>query len=301
VILDAVLESLPEIDVQGTVTNALTNQPIEGAVIQIVDSPYDPENSGADGGFLFETIYAGTYNLHVYAQGYSAFYEEILFEEGMDPVQIQLTESDLVSFESGSLPDDWITLGSSGWVVVSDAAFDGLYSARSGDIDDDQISSLSITVDVPMDDEISFFCKVACEDDDNNNWDFLFFAIDGEEMERWDGIVNWHQETYPVSAGEHTFTWTYSKDGSVSHYDDAGWIDAINLPTGPDLTDVIPGDANLDGLVNVMDIVMTVNFILHVAEPDYEQFVAADMDGNGILNVLDLIGMVNLILNADQE
>jgi len=151
-------------------------------------------------------------------------------------------------------------------------------------------------MEVHTENEIRFATRVACEDDDENNWDFLYFSIDGTELQRWDGQVDWREESYPVSIGVHTFSWTYSKDGSVSHYADAGWIDFIQLPWEPDISDIVPGDVNMDGVVNVMDVVTTVNFILNVFEPDYEQLIAADLDGNGAINVLDLIAMVNLIL-----
>ena len=42
--------------------------------------------------------------------------------------------------------------------------------------------------------------------------------------------VPWTQATYPVGSGFHTFTWTYSKDGSVNGGADAVWIDFIEMP-----------------------------------------------------------------------
>ena len=57
------------------------------------------------------------------------------------------------------------------------------------------------------------------------------------------------------------------------------------------------GDVNFDGAVNVLDVVMTVNFVLGLAEPTEAQFTAADMNNDGIVNVLDVIQTVNLILS----
>ena len=64
------------------------------------------------------------------------------------------------------------------------------------------------------------------------------------------------------------------------------------------LLDIIanPGDTTLDGLINVQDIVVLLNFILGFDEPTQQQFVNGDMNSDGILNVLDVIRIVNDIL-----
>ena len=43
--------------------------------------------------------------------------------------------------------------------------------------------------------------------------------------------MSWTQFSYAVTAGSHTFKWAYTKDGSVSHGDDSGWVDYIEFPT----------------------------------------------------------------------
>ena len=40
----------------------------------------------------------------------------------------------------------------------------------------------------------------------------------------------WGQVSYPVTAGIHTFKWTYYKDGSVSSGSDCAWVDYIIFP-----------------------------------------------------------------------
>jgi hypothetical protein len=86
-------------------------------------------------------------------------------------------------------------------------------------------------MDVVMDDSISFYRKVSCEDDpSNNNYDWLGFFIDNVEIERWDGEMDWQRMAYPVTAGQHTFKWVYTKDYSVSSGADAAWIDYIIFP-----------------------------------------------------------------------
>ena len=64
----------------------------------------------------------------------------------------------------------------------------------------------------------------------------------------------------------------------------------------------IPGDANGDGLVNVTDIVATVNYIM---EKPSDGFIkeAADLNGDGVVNVTDIVMMVKIIMEdaARQE
>jgi len=58
------------------------------------------------------------------------------------------------------------------------------------------------------------------------------------------------------------------------------------------------GDIDGNGSVNIVDIVMLVDFIL-ATEPDPYQFMVADMDYNGELNIVDIVLMVDVILSLD--
>ena len=70
----------------------------------------------------------------------------------------------------------------------------------------------------------------------------------------------------------------------------AAWIDEGALPE-PD--EVLPGDVNDDGVVNILDIVQLANMIL---SDDYQE--SADLNGDGNLNILDVVQLVNIILNS---
>ena len=60
--------------------------------------------------------------------------------------------------------------------------------------------------------------------------------------------------------------------------------------------EIMAGDVNFDSVLNVLDVVILVNFILEVNTPDSDQFAAGDINSDGILNVLDIVNLVNLIL-----
>ncbi len=55
-------------------------------------------------------------------------------------------------------------------------------------------------------------------------------------------------------------------------------------------------DVNGDGVWNVLDIVMTVNFVIGLTIPNEYQQMAADLNDDGQINVLDIVMMVNLII-----
>ena len=58
------------------------------------------------------------------------------------------------------------------------------------------------------------------------------------------------------------------------------------------------GDANLDGVVNVLDVTQTVNFILENIDFTIEQQNAADVNYDGSVNVLDVFNIISFILDS---
>ena len=59
----------------------------------------------------------------------------------------------------------------------------------------------------------------------------------------------------------------------------------------------VVGDINQDGLVNILDVVNILNYILGVYIPTDNQFNLSDVNQDGLLNVLDVVLLVNIILN----
>jgi hypothetical protein len=130
-------------------------------------------------------------------------------------------------FESGGFTNyPWSFQGDAEWIIDNTVFYEGLYSAKSGDIEDDQSSAMQIELCILNNGEISFYKKVSSE----ATYDFLRFYIDGTEKGAWDGEVNWSEVTFPVTSGVHTFKWTYEKDYSVSTASDCGWVDYITFP-----------------------------------------------------------------------
>ena len=130
-------------------------------------------------------------------------------------------------FETGDFSQfDWQTSGTQPWFVTSNYAYEGTYSAESGDINDNQTSTLFLDFQVYAAQNITFWYKVSSE----ANYDWLRFYIDDVQQGQWSGEVAWAMASYPVTVGTHTFKWTYSKDISASTGLDAAFIDYITFP-----------------------------------------------------------------------
>ena len=132
-------------------------------------------------------------------------------------------------FDEG-LPEVYVMGDSADWVRVSGVAVTGGYSMRSGTITHSQSSSMSLTFTAVRAGQVSFFYKTSTE----NNYDWLKFFIDGQQVDRWSGVHDWTFVYYVLQAGEHTLRWQYAKDGSVHGGDDCVWIDEICLPLDND-------------------------------------------------------------------
>jgi uncharacterized protein (TIGR03382 family) len=126
------------------------------------------------------------------------------------------------SFERGTFAElPWV----SSWVIGEDSARTGRYAARAPSVPDDGSASMSVQVETAAG-SVRFALRVSSEKD----YDYLRFYVDGVLRARWSGEVAWTEFTENVTAGAHTFTWTYTKDVSDSGGADTAWVDAITIP-----------------------------------------------------------------------
>jgi len=57
------------------------------------------------------------------------------------------------------------------------------------------------------------------------------------------------------------------------------------------------GDLNQDGLINVQDIILTINIIVGTPPSDYE-LCSGDINEDGVIDILDVVLLINLILSS---
>jgi len=137
------------------------------------------------------------------------------------------TGTDVISegFETGDFSKlPWERSGDGHWTIISGEKNSGTHSARAGYIEDDQTSTLAVTLDC-SDGDISFYYRVSSE----SGYDYLRFYIDGVKQDEWSGEKDWSQVSFPVKSGTRTLEWTYSKDSSSAAGEDTAWIDDIAL------------------------------------------------------------------------
>ena len=60
----------------------------------------------------------------------------------------------------------------------------------------------------------------------------------------------------------------------------------------------ISGDVNDDGSLNVIDVVLIVNYILDAGEFSDEQISISDFNGDGSVDILDVVEIINQILGS---
>lgn len=132
----------------------------------------------------------------------------------------------LCDFETADLsPGDWQFEGVP-W-VLSAPSLEGVYAAQAGAIEHNGVSSLILSVDVPVATTISFYRRASSQ----SGYDYLRFYVDGNLQNNgsWSGEVPWGTATFSLAAGTHALRWTYSKNGSSVAGSDTAWIDGVYI------------------------------------------------------------------------
>ncbi len=132
------------------------------------------------------------------------------------------------------------------WFGQTDEAFiqqAGHDAVQSSDIDNGDTATFEVDFTTVGDqpEVISFAWKVSSErsiivdgEGDVVKFDALTFFIDEVEQDFISGEVDWEEKSFTLQPGAHVLRWVYSKDGSVSQGQDAGWVDFVRT-TSPDL------------------------------------------------------------------
>ena len=154
----------------------------------------------------------------------------LLFLVGMANAQ-QIT----IDFEDGTIPSSMTNDATYPWTVINIlSTTNGNYCIQSGNAG---IPSSSSSIEYQMtyteDGYIVFDANCMGENIGATIYDACSFEIDGYTMFEHGGEVKgWHTYGFNVSAGAHTFTWTYSKDGSEDPTGDGFQVDNIIVGFG---------------------------------------------------------------------
>ncbi|MBR1513655.1 MAG: hypothetical protein IJ622_05110, partial [Bacteroidales bacterium] len=136
---------------------------------------------------------------------------------------------DFEDFEN--TPFEWQMGGSYPWTLTTTNPYEGQYCMKSGGAGVQSVTSdMSVTVDIPANGMMSFFGKISSE----QNWDYGYFYIDGQQMGAYTGAGSWGERKFNITEGTHTFRWSYQKDGSVDSNDDCFYVDYVNFYFQPE-------------------------------------------------------------------
>ena len=114
-----------------------------------------------------------------------------------------------------------------------------------------------------------------------------------------DGSYTIHQKM--TDLGNYTSLHTYEGQGHVPFssmiFESEFSSDFLYDIVCSESDNYILGDINFDGIINILDIVVIINFILGISEPSNNELAASDMNLDGLINVLDIVSLVSIILN----
>ena len=109
---------------------------------------------------------------------------------------------------------------------VYDTTYIGHYGAASGNTGvANSTSTVSLTATFEEGQGIRFNWRVSSQE----RWDTFTFAIDGEPVETISGNKDWEQKIIAVPAGEHTLSWSYSKDDRYDLFNDRAYLDEVEI------------------------------------------------------------------------
>jgi len=223
---DLTLSALPVALLSGYVRDDSTI-PVIGATVSVLGTPVEPTMTDGTGYYGLTLPVGAVYDVLAQASGMGSDQHAVVFDgpTTQDFVLPQLTFDD---FETNNFNQfAWIQSGNAPWIIDTATVFEGTHSARSGTITHNQISTLSLDVDVQAAGNVEFEYKVSSE----SGYDFLVFSVDGSVIASWSGEAGWAHYVHNIDAGPHTLTWSYTKDTSVNSGSDAAWIDFVIFPT----------------------------------------------------------------------
>ncbi|MBR0303081.1 MAG: InlB B-repeat-containing protein, partial [Clostridia bacterium] len=116
------------------------------------------------------------------------------------------------------------------WQIVTEG--DRIYVKSGNGGQGSTTSTLTLKVTLAEAGTLSFNYKYGTE----NRFDWCYFRLDGTEKIKVSNIGDWQTYSCELTAGEHTLTWAYSKDGGSDNNGDFFAVDNVEITTNGDVT-----------------------------------------------------------------
>ena len=123
-------------------------------------------------------------------------------------------------------------------------------------------------------------------------------VVNETQIESW----NWNYgdgntETNNYGFAEHTYSNSGDYEVSLTVTNIYGQTSQAHTELIAIGDPILPGDVTLDEVVNILDVVLLINFVLGADTPNNSEFNAGDYNNDGYLNVQDIVLIINLILD----
>ena len=189
-----------------------------------------------------------------------------------------------------------VTLTTSGtypWVMQYDGSRTYATSGNYGQHSTSSVMTGTATVPANCTGTLTFDFKAWGEGAGVSYYDRCIFAVDGVTKFTYAARDNaWENYSVELTAGTHTLTWTYSKDGSVNPTGDYFAVDNVKLVTQ---ASVVTGDVNGDGSTTIADVTALIDSLLSGVEVPLD---AADVNGDGSVTIADVTALIDMLLGS---
>jgi choice-of-anchor B domain-containing protein len=137
----------------------------------------------------------------------------------------------------------------------------------------------------------------------NQDFAYLMLSSDNEHWTTVESYTGWHSwmelEIVDISdwtgEGNENIYIRFQMTSDASNNADGFHVDNVEIFASV-APDIIPGDVNQDGILDVLDVVTIVSFVLGSMTPSEHQLIAGDYNNDGIIDVLDIVIIVGIIV-----
>jgi subtilisin family serine protease len=212
--------------------------------------------------------YAGSYTYYVTAQlsnglltlpsnyvtvNYATIINVQVFDNSIATISWNLPSALTEDFESGGLNQNlWFNDATSPWVITTTDPHSGNYCVKSVNTAMFSSSKISLAVSNEISTTVSYNARISCFPLNGGG----FFIDNVQQGETIKDEVPWTRYSFPLSPGNHLLEWKYANQLAEGEYDNAFYIDDIQVGN---LVDLYRRDCDSD----------THTHLVTTAEPGY--------------------------------
>ena len=195
--------------------------------------------------------------------------------------------SSALNIEGGII--HFVSNGDYPWVVVTEGDRTFAQSTNAGQASSSSIMTATVTLNGSM---TLFFDFKAWGEGLGEGYDKCEFLVDGVSQFSYGARQNdWETYSMPLTAGTHTLTWQYTKDGVINPTGDYFAVDNVTIRSIEKR-----GDVDADGDVDISDVSALIDYLLS-GDASGILLVDADCDQDGNVTINDVSTLIDYLLS----